>query len=180
MFGTVQVCNANYGANGWLGYANVWTSGGFIVQGTVRLNDYYFSMTKYNTDAWRNATICQEVGHTLGLTHVDTIRTNLNLGSCTDYTNDPSGKLGTNGTLANTAPGSNDIYALNFNYAMLDATQLSSTKPQYVAGAAFSVYGDIEETLRAVPEPGMWTMMLVGFSFIGAAARRTPVPTVRA
>ena len=98
VYGTVQVCNSNYGANGWLGYTYVWTSGGFIVKATVRLNDYYFSMPKYNTDAWRNATICHEVGHTVGLQHSDTIRTNLNIGSCLDYTNDPSGKLGTNGT----------------------------------------------------------------------------------
>lgn len=172
VYGTVQVCNSNYGANGWLGYASVWLSSSFIVQATVRLNDYYFGQAKYNTNAWRDMTICQEVGHTLGLAHVDTIKTNINLGTCMDYTNDPTGLLGTNGTLANVAPDATDISALNSNYATLNTTQLASTRPQSRAGAAFGVDGDFEQSLTAVPEPGTWALMLIGFGCMGAAVRR--------
>ena len=33
---------------------------------------------------------CQEIGHTFGLDHQDENFTNTNLGTCMDYTNDPS------------------------------------------------------------------------------------------
>jgi hypothetical protein len=34
--------------------------------------------------------MCQEVGHTFGLDHQDENFNNTNLGTCMDYTNDPS------------------------------------------------------------------------------------------
>ncbi len=179
VFGTVQVCNGNYGANGWLGYANVWLSGGFIVQGTVRLNDYYFSTATYNTAAWRQMTICQEIGHTLGLAHADVSKSNLNLGTCMDYTSDPTGtRGGANGTLANVAPSASDFAALVGIYANLNTTQLGATKPQYYAGSGYEI-GDIELDipLTAVPEPTVWMMMLVGFGAVGLSARRRRVAT---
>src|SRR5262245_13693975 len=40
--GRVEVCNATYGSNGWLGVAQIWLSGGHITQGTVKINDTYF------------------------------------------------------------------------------------------------------------------------------------------
>lgn len=174
VYGTVQVCNGDYGANGWLGYANVWLASGFIVQGTVRLNDYYFRQAKYNTDAWRQMTICQEVGHTLGLAHTNTIKTNLNTGSCMDYTNDPSGKVGgANGTLANIAPNAVDFAALDDNYATLNTTQLSYTKPTLRAGEGFSIDGEEHDTLTtAVPEPSAWLLFITGFAGIGLQLRR--------
>jgi hypothetical protein len=171
-FGTVQVCSGNYGANGWLGYANVWLSGTYIVQGAVRLNDYYFSQARYNTDAWRMATICQEIGHTIGLDHTNTVKTDANTGSCMDYTNDPSGLLGTNGPLANTGANAVDYQALNLIYATLDKTQLSATKPTMIAGAGYGINGEHLEFLTMVPEPGSWMMMLAGFGLAGAAMRR--------
>lgn len=173
VYGGVQVCNSNYGATAWLGYAYVWLSGGFIVQATVKLNDYYFAMPRYNTAAWRNQTICQEVGHTLGLAHTNTIRTNANTGSCMDYTNDPAGTAGgVNGTLANIAPNAVDFAALDGIYAGLDSTQLASTRPTLRAGEGFSVDGRDHDTLTAVPEPASWLLLITGFTAVGTMLRR--------
>ena len=49
----------------------VWTSGSHITQGTTKVNGTYFNIGKYNTPAWRILVMCQEVGHTLGLSHLD-------------------------------------------------------------------------------------------------------------
>lgn len=87
--GRVEVCNGNYGRNGWLGLAQIWISGSHITAGTTKLNDTYFSTAAYNTPAWRDLVMCQEVGHTFGLGHQDENSTNPNLGSCMDYTNLP-------------------------------------------------------------------------------------------
>ncbi len=89
--GRVEVCATTYGNNGWLGVASIWISGLHITRGTVKLNNTYFNTTKYNTTAWKNLVMCQEVGHTLGLDHQDVVFTNSNLGTCMDYTNNPAG-----------------------------------------------------------------------------------------
>lgn len=181
VYGSVQVCNGNYGANGWLGYANVWLSGGYIVQATVRLNDHYFGQTKYNTEAWRQMTICQEIGHTLGLAHTNTSRTNANTGSCMDYSNDPSGTAGgANGTLANVAPNAVDFAALDEIYATPNTTQLTATKPQFRAGEGFSIDGEHVDFFGAVPEPSSWALMLLGFGSLGTSLRRRRHLTVTA
>ncbi len=88
--GRVEVCSEKYGNNGWLGLAQIWISGSHITQGAVKVNDTYFSMASYNTPAWRNLVMCQEVGHILGLGHNDGNMLNLNKGTCMDYTNDPA------------------------------------------------------------------------------------------
>src|SRR5262249_9511852 len=89
--GRDEVCNSTYGNTGWLGVASTTGTGGtHITGGTVKLNDTYFNTSQYNTTAWRNLVSCQEVGHTLGLDHQDTNFNNANLGTCMDYTNDPS------------------------------------------------------------------------------------------
>ena len=174
VYGGVQACSGNYGATGWLGYATVWTSNGFVVQATVKLNDYYFSQPYYNTAAWRSMVTCQEVGHTLGLAHTNEVRTDLNTGSCMDYTNDPSGLLGSNGTLANLHPNSVDFGALDGIYAKLDATQLSYTKPQFVTGHGYSIDGSEtdESPVAFVPEPSSWALLLAGFGVAGGMQRR--------
>jgi hypothetical protein len=124
--GQVEVCNYKYGANGWLGLAQVWISGKHIVQGTTKLNDTYFNRARYNTPAWRNMVMCQEVGHTLGLDHQDEVFDNPNLGSCMDYTNDPSSP-GTNGS-SNEHPNAHDYAQLEDIYAHLDnKTTVGST-----------------------------------------------------
>src|SRR3972149_6001532 len=43
--GRVEVCNAKYGRNGWLGGASIWISGKNITQGVVKDNDNYFYTT---------------------------------------------------------------------------------------------------------------------------------------
>ena len=89
--GRVEVCNAAYGNTGWLGIASISiASGNHISSGTVKQNDTYFNTASYNTPAWRNMVMCQEVGHTLGLDHQDEVFDNPNLNTCMDYTNDPS------------------------------------------------------------------------------------------
>lgn len=89
--GRVEVCNATYGNNGWLGVAQIWVSGSHITQGTVKNNDTYFNTAKYNTPAWRRFVMCQEVGHTFGLDHQNEEFFDANLGSCMDYTSNPLG-----------------------------------------------------------------------------------------
>lgn len=111
--GKVEICNAAYGSNGWLGIAQVWVSGSHITQGTVRVNDTYFSTAKYNTPAWRNLVMCQEVGHTLGLDHQDENFSNAPLGTCMDYTNDPT---------PNQHPNQHDYDQLVSIYSHLDTT----------------------------------------------------------
>lgn len=111
--GTVQVCNSRYGNTGWLGVAQIWISGSHITKGTVKLNDTYFQTSTYNSDAWRNLVMCQEVGHTLGLDHQDTNFSNSNLGTCMDYTNDPS---------TNQHPNQHDYDELDTIYAHVDST----------------------------------------------------------
>jgi hypothetical protein len=93
--GRIEVCNAAYGDNGWLGIAQIWTArGAHIVQATTKVNDTYFQTATYNTPAWRRLVMCQEVAHDFGLDHQDETFNNTNLGSCMDYTNDPDGGAG--------------------------------------------------------------------------------------
>lgn len=128
-YGKIEVCNYPYGSStGWLGLANVWTQNGHIVQATVKLNDSYFASPSYNTPSWRRMVMCQEIGHTFGLDHQDVTQTNVNLGSCMDYTRDPSGLRGTNGTKNNEHPNAHDYDQLISMYAHVDGSQLSTTK----------------------------------------------------
>lgn len=111
--GRVEVCATTYGNNGWLGLAQIWISSSHITQGVVKLNDTYFNTTKYNTAPWRNLVMCQEVGHTFGLDHQNETFDNPNLGTCMDYTNDPS---------TNQYPNQHDYDELETIYAHLDST----------------------------------------------------------
>lgn len=121
--GQALVCNYAYGLRGWLGLATVWIdSSDHITQATTKLNDsYYKPGSSYDTPAWRAIVACQEVGHDFGLDHQDTNFSNTNLGTCMDYTNDPSGTAGTNGTLANTKPDYHDYEELGIIYAHGDS-----------------------------------------------------------
>lgn len=117
--GQVEVCNSSYGRNGWLGIAQIWVSQGHITQAVVKLNDSYFSMAKYNTPSYRHLVMCQEVGHTFGLDHQDENQTNTNLGTCMDYTTNPSGPL------SNEHPNAHDYEQLETIYAHLDTVTVS-------------------------------------------------------
>jgi hypothetical protein len=118
--GRVEVCNATYGNNGWLGIAQIWVSGGHITQGVTKLNDTYFNTAKYNTPAWKNLVMCQEVGHTFGLDHQDETFDNPNLGTCMDYTNDPDGTLGSQAD--NQYQNNHDYEELGIIYEHTDST----------------------------------------------------------
>ncbi len=118
--GRVEVCNSKYGNNGWLGIASVWVSGIHITKATTKLNDTYFNTVKYNTPAWRQFVMCQEVGHVFGLDHQDEVFDNPNLGTCMDYTNDPDGST-ILGPLDNQHPNAHDYEELGLIYSHLDA-----------------------------------------------------------
>ncbi len=140
--GRVEVCNAKYGNNGWLGIASVWANGTHITQGTVKMNDTYFATAKYNTSAWKNLVMCQEVGHTFGLDHQDENFSNSNLGTCMDYTNDPT---------TNQHPNAHDYEELGIIYGHLDSTTtLIASKSQ---GAA-------NQTNEDTTDPSKWGKVL--------------------
>jgi hypothetical protein len=126
--GIVQVCNASYGRNGWLGIAQIWISGSHITQGRAKLNDSYFSMATYNKPAWRALVMCQEIAHTFGLDHQDENHTNTNLGSCMDYSSKPLGPPD------NQHPNDHDDDQLAIIYRHLDSN--STIAPSLVASAA--------------------------------------------
>jgi hypothetical protein len=112
--GQVEVCNAKYGNNGWLGIASIWaTTGSHIYQATTKLNDTYFNKARYDTPAWRNLVMCQEVGHDFGLDHQDENFENDNLGTCMDYTNEPD---------SNQHPNQHDYDQLGTIYGHLDGS----------------------------------------------------------
>ena len=121
--GKVELCNGEYGNNGWLGIASIWATRGrsnHIVQGVVKVNDTYFNTTKYNSQAWRDLVICQEVGHTFGLDHQDEDFYNANLGTCMDYTSDPDGTA--LDQLDNRHPNKHDYDMMTEIYAHLNST----------------------------------------------------------
>ncbi len=118
--GRVEVCNSAYGRNGWLGIAQIWISGGHISQGVVKVNDSYFKALPYNTPGFKHLVMCQEVGHTFGLDHQDENQTNANLGTCMDYTTNPSGPP------SNEHPNAHDYEELENIYAHVESTSTTS------------------------------------------------------
>jgi hypothetical protein len=121
--GQVELCNGEYGENGWLGIASIWATRGksnHIVQGVVMVNDTYFSMPSYNSQSWRDFVVCQEVGHTFGLDHQDENFSNPNRGSCMDYTSDPDGSI--LDQLDNRHPNDHDYEMMAEIYAHLNST----------------------------------------------------------
>lgn len=112
--GRIEVCNASYGNNGWLGIAQIWITGGeHITQAITKVNDYYFNNAPYNTPAWRQFVMCQEIGHDFGLDHQDEDFNNPNLGTCMDYTSNPE---------TNQHPDFHDYQQLETIYEHFDTT----------------------------------------------------------
>ena len=118
--GKILVCNDHYGQRGWLGIASIWADGqSHITKATTKLNDSYFDSATYNTGPWMALVTCQEIGHDFGLDHQDENFSNANLGTCMDYTNDPS---------TNQHPNAHDydqlatIYGHGDSYATASAT----------------------------------------------------------
>lgn len=134
--GKVMVCNNTYGNNGWLGIASINITGGeHITKGYVKVNDTYFNTPTYNTPAWRNLVMCQEVGHTLGLDHQDENFDNPNLGTCMDYTSNPG---------TNQHPNQHDYDQLEAIYAHLDSfTTVAAALPGAEVGESPASWGTL-------------------------------------
>jgi hypothetical protein len=122
--GRVEVCNGNYGFNGWLGLAQIWLNGSHITQGATKMNDSYLSSGYSTTN--KQHVICQEVGHTFGLDHQDESGADLN--TCMDYSN----------ALDNPSPNQHDYDQLATIYAHLDST--STVGGAVSVGAAGSAH----------------------------------------
>jgi hypothetical protein len=113
--GRVEVCNGNYGFNGWLGIAQIWINSSHITQGTARMNDSYLGSGYSTTN--KQHVICQEIGHTFGLDHQDESGADLN--TCMDYAN----------ALDNPSPNQHDYDQLATIYAHLDSFSTVGTAP---------------------------------------------------
>lgn len=150
--GRVEVCNSTYGNNGWLGIASIWISGSHITQGTVKMNDTYFNTATYNTPAWRNLVMCQEVGHTFGLDHQDENFSNTNLGTCMDYTSDPTAISPYNGK-DNEHPNAHDYEELGIIYGHTDST--TTVKQTTQSGKMPPAMADLE-----ISGPGQWGKLI--------------------
>jgi hypothetical protein len=125
--GRIEVCNARYGNTGWLGIAQIWITGGtHITQATTKVNDTYFDTVQYNTPAWRQLVMCQEIAHDFGLDHQDENFNNANLGTCMDYTNNPG---------TNQHPNQHDYDELLIIYSHLDSTTTIGAMPPGFANA---------------------------------------------
>jgi len=88
--GVMVVCNANFGATGWVGINENMISGQGIVSSVSKMNEYYLLNAEYDH---RRYTMCHELGHGFGLPHTDENPYNTNLGNCLDYTDDPDENL---------------------------------------------------------------------------------------
>ena len=87
--------------------------------------------------------MCQEVGHTVGLDHQDEIFDNTNLGTCMDYTNDPS---------TNQHPNAHDYEQLETIYAHLEsANPVTSSTDGKGKGKPSIVGQDID-----LSDPSAW------------------------
>lgn len=128
--GTVQVCNAAYGRNGWLGLAQIYVSGGHITQGTAKMNDTYFGMAAYNNTSEKRHVVCQEVAHTFGLAHQDESGASLN--TCMDYYRNTS-----DADTQSTRPNAHDYEQLELIYGShTDGAASAAFSPATAQGSA--------------------------------------------
>ncbi len=152
--GTVQVCNAKYGRNGWLGLAQIWISGSHITQGAVKVNDTYFVMAAYNNVNEKLHVMCQEVGHTFGLAHQD--ESGISLNTCMDYYHNTSDT-----DTKSTHPNQHDYDELVTIYSHLDAAAAASAGPGR-SGAAVPGSDADGTPVGAAPALGHWYVQDLG------------------
>lgn len=88
--GVMVVCNANFGATGWVGINENSILRGVIVSSVAKMNEYYLNNANFDH---RRFTMCHELGHGFGLPHTDENPYNANLGNCLDYTDNPEENL---------------------------------------------------------------------------------------
>lgn len=156
--GRIETCNSRYGNNGWLGIAQIWISGGeHITQGTTKMNDTYFNTSKYNTPAWKQMVVCQEIAHTFGLDHQDEIFDNANLNTCMDYSNNPS---------TNQHPNQHDYDELVTIYSHLD----SFTTVSQSTGQIAKMIGQ-QISNENLDNPGEWGRLIKDNGKVGMYER---------
>jgi len=145
--GTTQVCDANYGNNGWLGLATInVTSALHITQGSAKMNDTYFNLSTYNNPNERQHVMCQEIAHTYGLDHQSTDGTSLN--TCMDYFSNTGPNAGSS---LSTTPNYHDFEELSIIYSHLDSTSTVSQSTKSSSGADVDVNDD---------DPNSWGMLV--------------------
>ncbi len=138
--GTTQVCNGKYGNNGWLGLASInIINGEHITQGSAKLNDTYFTTSKYNNPNEKLHVVCQEIAHTFGLGHQSEDGSSQN--SCMDYFSN-TGANATNS--ASTRPNTHDFEQLNLIYNHQDTT--TTVAPMMTATSQSDVNDDDPNT----------------------------------
>ena len=121
--GKVVICNEEFGDTNWLGLAEVWLNGDHITKATIKLNDSYFNQERFDTKEWRNYITCHEIGHVLGLDHVDNDYNNNSLDTCLDLVTNPE---------VSQHPNQGDYDSLELIYAHLDeGGTVSSTHEDY-------------------------------------------------
>jgi hypothetical protein len=161
--GRVEVCNRKYGNNGWLGIAQIWVNGSHITQGITKMNDTYFSTSTYNTPAWKQMVMCQEVGHLFGLDHQDEAFDNTNMGTCMDYSNNPSRDDGMGDNLN---PNAHDYEQLETIYAQLDSfSTVNQTFAQTMRQVASENGENASEWGRSIKDNGKVAVYERDFGF---------------
>jgi hypothetical protein len=130
----VEVCDAAYGKNGWLGLASVWLNGNHITQGTAKVNDTYFALDRYNNRGERLHVLCQEVGHTFGLGH--TSEDGMSQATCMDYSRSSDSDIDATLTTAGSSvtPNGHDFEQLTSLYSHLDSTATVSASSGSTSG----------------------------------------------
>jgi len=139
--GKVRSCNAEYGRTGWLGVAQIWISGGHIVQGTAKMNDSY--LQSGYTETQRQHVICQEIGHDWGLGH--TSEDGSDQETCMDYSRD----------LGNPSPYPHDYEQLDTIYAHTDSTSTVAALPANVANAELNTPADWGKLVKGTHGQGV-------------------------
>lgn len=113
--GRIEVCNALYGNNGWLGLAQIWLSGGHITQAVAKMNDSY-----YMNEPEKLHVMCQEVGHGFGLGHTSEDGSSQN--TCMDYYQNKDDNDWTS-----TKPNAHDYQLLEEIYAHSHASSVATS-----------------------------------------------------
>ena len=111
----IEVCNARYGYNGWLGLAQIWLSGGHITQAIAKMNDSYFM-----NEPEKLHVMCQEVGHGFGLGHTSEDGSSQN--TCMDYYQNKD-----NNDWTSTTPNAHDYSLLESIYSHSHAGSVATT-----------------------------------------------------
>lgn len=118
--GRVEVCNYTYGNRGWVGLTTAYATDNHITRASVKLNDTYLNRSPYNNKIWRLGTLCHELGHTIGLDHVEK-------GSCMDSVDNP--------TLEDTYPNRHDYEQLEDVYRHCDDSNCTTGTTQSTSAA---------------------------------------------